>query len=249
MKSRLKLTILLLAFVTTSGEKWMNEVQAFLRDNGFKYVTLVENSTAPSANARKLSTYLYERAHLYLRHAALERYAELHHNFNVDFQIFLFDPSNEEIDHLLKTMQRTKVKRSILLIKPWKNGYEDDLRSHLEAKPNIFFFMAHLLDSSNQGVLISWQQVLTLETGCAINDIKFIENSFTLREDFDLKGLKIRSIALSWPPFLTINDCNDMGTDCAVQYGYLMDYIGALAKNLNFTLENHIDQARNLMVL
>ena len=248
MKTRLKLSIFMIILATAIGEEWIDEMKAFLTDNGLKHVTLVENSTTSSAYARKLASNLYERADFYLRRLAMERYTELYQDFHVDVQIFLFDQEHDDMAYLLQVIKRTKVKRSIMLLsRPWKGGSEDHFKMHLSDTPNLFFYVASPLDSSTLGGLMSWQQVITLMTGYTINDLKFEENSYTLREDFDFNGLKIRSMALTWAPFLTINDCNDKGTDCATQYGYLVDYIGALAKDLNFTLESFIDQGRNLM--
>ena len=250
MKTCLKLSILLFAVATVNCQGWINEVEAFVKDNGLKHVTVVENSTRPSPYARKLASNLYEKADFFLRHSRLERYTELHQIFDVDVQIFLFDPKYEDIGYLLKVIQRTKVKRSILLLtRPWKAGSEDVFKSHLYDTPNLFFYVASPLDSSFQRASMSWHQVITLSTGYTINDLKFEDNSFTIKEEFDFKGLKMRSIALTWAPFFTINDCNDEGTDCAVHDGYLKDYIDALAKDLNFTFEGYTDLGRHLMEL
>ena len=250
MKTCLKLSILLFAVATANCQGWINEVETFLKDNGLKHVTLVENSTRPSPYARKLAYNLYEKADFFLRHSRLERYTELHQIFDVDVQIFLFDPKYDDIGYLLKVIQRTKVKRSILLLtRPWKSGSEDVFKSHLYDTPNLFFYVASPLDSSLQRSLMSWHQVITLPTGYTINDLKFKDNSFTIKENFDFKGLKMRSIALTWAPFFTINECNDEGTDCAVHDGYLKDYIDALAKDLNFTFEGYKDLGRHLMEL
>ena len=250
MKTCLKVLILALALDTANCQEWMSEVKSFLIDNGLKYVTLLGNSTIPSPYARKIISNLFEKADFHLRHSGIERYTELHQIFDVDVQIFLFDPKYDEIGYLLKVIQRTKVERSILLsTRPWKSATKKLFKSHLNDTPNLFFYVASPLDSSLNGALMSWQQVITLMTGYTINDLKFRRDSYTIKEQYDFNGLTVRSTSLTWAPFLTINDCNDDGTDCAIQYGYLMDYMDALAKDLNFTFESYIDLGRHLMEL
>ena len=247
MKTCLKLSIFLLAMNLSSanGAKWIHEVISFLNDNGLKHVTLLENLTAPSPYARKLASNLYERANFFLRHSSIEHYQEPVQTFDVDFQIFLFDPKHDGISNFLKAIERTKVKRSVLLLtRPWNMVSEEDFYKVLYKIPNLFFYEAAPLISSFHGKNLSWRQIITLQTGYTINEVKFEKNSYTIIEKFDLGGLKIRSISLTWAPFLTINECNYEGTDCEIQYGYLMDYMETLAQEHNFTLENYVDQGR-----
>ena len=58
-------------------------------------------------------------------------------------------------------------------------------------------------------------------------------------EDYDLNGIEVTSTALTWAPYYTIENCNHLGANCNISYGYLLDYIDAIAKGMNFTFMSH----------
>ena len=80
---------------------------------------------------------------------------------------------------------------------------------------------------------------MTLKTGTVMQYLTFADNTFRIVEQYNMQGLKIRSTTLTWAPFLTINDCNGIGLECKTNYGYLKDYMDALALKFNFTYTSH----------
>ena len=215
--------------------QWLDEVLEFLDENGLKYATFVVNSTEHSPYMKEILLKAYKTSELYLRHSKLQDYTE-HHTFHVDAQIFLFDSDYDDIGSFLKVIQKMKVRRSILLaIKPWRGRQESVFQNELKETPNLLFYLA---SPSHELTMMLWKQVITLSSGYAINELKFKECSYTVIEDFDLNGLKLTSISPPWPPFLYMDECDEEGAKCTVQYGYLVDYMDALAQALNFTYES-----------
>ena len=72
--------------------------------------------------------------------------------------------------------------------------------------------------------------------------LKFLNGSNTILEDYNLKGLKLTTISLTWVPFLTLKECDENGTNCKIIYGYIKDYMDALSKDLNFTYDAYLEQ-------
>jgi len=58
-----------------------------------------------------------------------------------------------------------------------------------------------------------------------------------VKEQFNLGGLKIESITLSWAPYLTLGNCDVEGKNCQTVEGLLADYMNILANMFNFTWE------------
>ena len=79
-------------------------------------------------------------------------------------------------------------------------------------------------------------------TGHIMEELNFLKGSYTILENYNLKGLKLTSIALPWKPFLTIDECDENGTNCEIHYGYIKDYMDTLSKDLNFTYVSYLEQ-------
>ena len=206
-----------------------------------RYATLVDNSTKSISRTKNLILSMSRGANLYLRYSKVEDYAGVSQIFDTDVQVFVFNPECDDIDYFLHVVQETKVERSILLLtKPWQD-IEHVWMTHLVDKPNLLLYLAYL----SEGSVLYWHKVLTLKSGYTINELKFEKNSLKMIEDLNLNGLKISSISLSWPPFLTIDGCDEKGTNCKNHFGYLVDYLDALAKDLNFTYDSYKDLGTN----
>ena len=86
---------------------------------------------------------------------------------------------------------------------------------------------------SHQGALFLFLPFLL----AAVSDLKFNQFGHVL-ENYNLKGMKILSNTLPWPPFFTIQNCDSEGKNCQTD-GFLADYMDALGQILNFTWESH----------
>jgi len=60
------------------------------------------------------------------------------------------------------------------------------------------------------------------------------------KEQIDLQGLSITATSLNWPPYINIDNCNKIGTNCSTS-GYLVEFIEIWARELNFTWDVYAD--------
>ncbi len=58
----------------------------------------------------------------------------------------------------------------------------------------------------------------------------------SLQEDYDLQGLNVTSIALNWAPYLTIEDCDEQGTNCVKNFGALIDLARIVGRMFNLSV-------------
>ena len=92
-----------------------------------------------------------------------------------------------------------------------------------------------------EGERLSWFQGISLSTGSVIEEIKFHPKTRLISQEFDLNGLSVTSTALSWPPFYSIDNCDQKNLRCETGYGYLAEYMDLLARRYNFTYVSHKD--------
>jgi hypothetical protein len=98
-----------------------NNIQAFLSDNGLKYVPLVENSTVCSKAKQKLWQVLVKCGSSFVTTITMDDYLKTYSFRFLDVAIFIFDLQKDDIGQLLLAVTRTPVKSSILLSKSFLN--------------------------------------------------------------------------------------------------------------------------------
>jgi hypothetical protein len=218
----------------TKNETIQEEMQMFLADNGLKYVTLIENSTTPSATKSKMAWAIVKGRTSYVQSLTMNEYRERYTFQFRDFQVFIVDFEKDNIHTFLEVITQAPVQSSVICIKShWGDSEVAELKNALdEFKLDSLFYLAVSLEHNNK-----WYQVITLKSGYAITKIKFSSASFQIIKEYDLNGLTIYSISLSWSPYLILDDCDQVGQNCTT-YGYLKDYTDVLAKKLNFTYES-----------
>ena len=59
-------------------------------------------------------------------------------------------------------------------------------------------------------------------------------------ETIDLQGLPITATSLEWPPYISIENCTNIGTNCS-KSGYLVEFMDIWARELNFTWDIYAD--------
>ena len=59
-------------------------------------------------------------------------------------------------------------------------------------------------------------------------------------EKIDLQGLPITATSLEWPPYISIENCSNVGTNCS-KSGYLVEFMDIWARELNFTWDIYAD--------
>ena len=126
---------------------------------------------------------------------------------------------------------------SLLVIsEPWNNEKINLMKKHLsDLQATTLFYIS--MPSGNH-TDVTWHQIISLNSGSALSNLKFVESSSRIFETFDMHGLEITSSALTWAPYLTIDDCNEHGLECANNYGYLIDFMDKLTVQFNFTYDS-----------
>ena len=214
------------------------ELGHFLADNGMKFVTLMQNQSSEGHVLNKISRQLVKNHHILIRyHPISEKYFGEMHQINWDCQVILFNPKKDDFRQVMGLLSKTKVARSILLLSDaWTTDEEQKMTNVIATHAeNSFFYVAVPLDSSRQRSS-SWYQIITTSSGYSKSELLFKGNTLRIKENFDMQGLKLRSISLSWPPYLNMEECD--GHICTHQFGSLKDYMDILATEFNFTYES-----------
>ena len=195
-------------------------IQEFLMDNGHRHVDIFYNSS--QWRGVTLTGMFVSRLHI----GKVEKV-----NPN-SFGIFVVDPQKDDLGSYLSLIIKRRIRTSLLIVsKPWHHNTSNLIHTQLSLlQPSAFFYMA--LSST---CCMDWHQVISLKSGSIINVLKFADNSSRVIETFDLHGLKITSTSLTWAPYLTIDDCNEYGLECAKNNGYLKDFMDMMASQFNFS--------------
>jgi hypothetical protein len=88
-------------------------VQRFLADNGFKYITLIENSTVPSVT--RVARTIAEGGTLYMRAMSMTKYLEKYTLTFLDTQVFIVDAENDNTNTFLHLLTRAPIVRSSVI--------------------------------------------------------------------------------------------------------------------------------------
>jgi hypothetical protein len=211
------------------------KLHQFLKDNGIKYVTIMENCTNVCMQQQKIAFIVAKAMSIYARTSTMDNYMEQYNFKYLDMQIFIFNPWNDDLGKFLYALTKAPVESILIFCRAdWTPSVEMVVRSRLKEFAHDSMF--YLVISSSSG--ISWNQVITLKSGYSLKEIRFFPGSLKIVKDYDLNGLIIYSISDSWAPFLTYKDCNKDGTVCNT-YGYLKDYADMIATQFNFSYESH----------
>ena len=222
------LAVLCITNGRVNGSSEEKEVQRFLKDNGHRHVNIVHDSTSSRWSTFKPEDIFFSRS--LLEKAPWTR--------NDMFTIYIFEAGRDSLEEFLTNLETRKIKMSLLLfVKPWNSDEKADLVKQLnEMQLKTLFYAA--VPSDNFGKL-SWYQIISLKSGSTIDNLSFANNSYLVKERYDFQGLHISSTSDSWAPYYTIEDCNDLGLECAMSDGYFKDVIDILGARYNFTVISH----------
>ena len=213
----------------TSSPKF-RQVFRFLNDNGHRYVDIFSNSSSTkrlSFRPRDISFALIplSKVNKMTRHGS-------------SFGVFLFDNRTDNYEDYLKIVVKRKVRKSLLVFT--NNGVDENMMELLQYVDRMltpcYFYVTNLAHESKAE---TWHQVFSLNSGTVFDTLTFEDNSLRILESINLQGLEVTSTTLPWAPFYTIDDCNDVGLDCAITYGLLQDYMDLLSNQFNFTCISH----------
>ena len=203
-------------FASTTG------VQEFLVDNGQYNVDLFYNSSRWHAISFR---------NIFVARVPMDNIEMAHKH---SFGIFVYNSPKDDLLSYLTAITKRPVKKSLLVIfEPWDDEKINLIKKHLAGLQATAFF--YIAISTNNTIGFSWYQIISIQSGTAITSLKFARNTTRIMETFDLQGLQITSTSLTWAPYLTIDDCDEDGLNCAKNYGFMMDIMDNLAIRFNFT--------------
>lgn len=229
------LWIVLTSFL--SSQLLGHELGRFLSDNGMKFVTVMQNQSSAEYSIKTLLDPVVSGQDLFIRyHQITDKYPGKMHQMNVDCQVILFNMKKDDLQLVMDLLSKTKAARSVLVFSDaWTSDEEqkmtDILATHAE---NSFFYIA-VPDSSGK-TFAAWYQIITTKSGFSKSDLLFRRDTMKIQEYFDMQGLKLNSISLSWPPYLNMEECD--GQICKHQFGSLIDYMDILSAEFNFSYES-----------
>ena len=153
---------------------------------------------------------------------------------NESFGIFIYNDTMDNLLDFLTEIVKRQIRMSLLIIsEPWIVERTNLIKKHLsDLQATAFFYLAISAGSLKK---LCWHQVISLKSGSSITNLKFEKNTWKIIETYDLQGLQITSTSLTWAPYLTIDECNDDGLNCAKNHGYIIDFMDNLATTFNFT--------------
>ena len=137
-------------------------IPKFLADNGFHFISVVENATVPSKANMMLTRAIAKNGVSFIRTIDMDNYLENYSFDYLDVEIFLLDVKNDNIPTFLNSVSNTPVGRSIIFLKSfWTPSEEATFKKHLdEMRINSLFYLC--VPSQND---VAWFQVITLSSG------------------------------------------------------------------------------------
>ena len=197
-------------------------VQQFLLENGHHHIDIFYNSSYWRGFALR---------NLFISRMPLEQVNKGHKH---SFGVFIYKNEKDDLAGWLLAINQRPIKMSLLILsKPWSIEELNLMKEHLMKlqSATIFYITMPTVNHTD----MTWHQMISLRSGSALKQLKFFENSSKIVETYDMNGLEITSSSLTWAPYLTIDDCNEHGLECAKNYGYLIDLMDKLAIQFNFT--------------
>ena len=145
----------------------------------------------------------------------------------------------------LNLMTKTKANSVILVF----TGYLDNTKVRTlhemmnDISKNSMFFTTYR--SKETLLYFTWNQMITLDgyENSIINQIEF-DSSGRIIENYDMQGIHLFSVSLTWSPYFIITNCTDEHSNCQSE-GYLAETMDILGGMMNFTWESHREKDNN----
>ena len=139
----------------------------------------------------------------------------------------------------LQLMSKSKANSAILA---FTGTLDEDRRKHLKRLLDQFSIssMFYVIYKTSESLpTFSWFRVITLNGSKQSAVISLnMDSKGKVIDGYDLQGMHIKSVALSWEPYLSITNCTNTGQKCNCT-GYLADVMDILGVMMNFTWESH----------
>ena len=132
-------------------------------------------------------------------------------------------------------ISQVKIQSSIVVISEFNENIQNVEEEIIEPtlndlKLSLFFYLVNI---DKKPV---WKEIITLqnEPKVVINNLT-LGNNLIIKEHYNLQGLNIQNLVLSWSPYSTIDGCNVEGRECKTEVGIVPDFVHSLSERFNFT--------------
>ena len=227
-------------------------VLEFCKNNGKRHLnvlTLDKQDLNVQITAKDLSFMAKSKDGIYTRNVKpIDDRIDLQlMNFYQDSLVILASATDTTYwNKYVEMMTHTKIMSSmIVMIGDMGQEKVEVMKSSLEKlATNSFFYWVYTSDGHGSELL--WNQVLTLDhyDHIVTNRLAFNPANGIILEDYNLQGLHLVSMTLSWAPYLTVSNCREgkhpkgPNKNCETS-GYLHETMNIFSKVLNFTWESH----------
>ena len=222
------------------------KVLEFCHHNGMKYLTYITN-TEPHFEARiflQISTSRSKRStYTRLSTAGYSDYADKL-IYDQDNLVIVSTMDSMKIKTDLEIISSRKIMTTVMvIIDPIDEKFILKLKDMAKnMSKNMFFYLIYNEKSDNERIL--FKRVIAVQNNekVLIQNIDFHTNG-KMKSNYDLEGMHIPCITLSWAPFAELTKCNLDDKKNCVSEGYLPELLDLVAKKLNFTW--HCDEEPN----
>ena len=158
-----------------------------------------------------------------------------------DTLVFLVSSYNESYLTLyLNEIATRKVLSCAIIMMVELTPEQMDSLNHLidDLGKNSMFYLIYLKETEGRWKT-SWYRLITLSgyKKAIFSTVQFNDKN-VIKEHYDLDGIHIRSLSLSWTPYFLLSGCNEKGKFCKTE-GYLSNFMDELGRLMNFTWESH----------
>ena len=138
----------------------------------------------------------------------------------------------------LKQLGAHRIKKSILVFADELSASQEiELKDSLDGLVTYDAWLTMIY--KKQDSMTAYKNVLSLNnsTKTLMQDLKFnVRNQIV--DTYNLEEMMIYSNTLSWMPYFSITNCDEMGKNCDIK-GFLSDYMDAMCRIINCTWTSH----------
>ena len=229
------------------------DVIQFCKNNGMRYLTFTALQSSKSDfqqflkgihRESKLELSLRTRFILTTNNKNNEEYVDDSIKFGQDTLVILSSDNTTEWEQHLRLVSTTKIMSAVFVVVQGikQEQVEEMVRIVRQLSQNLYFYLVYINDIDEEQVL--WKRVMSVQGNhhISMQSLEFDQLGKIVR-NYDMQGMHIDCLTLSWSPYITLSDCNqENGKNCRSE-GYLPDLMNIVGKMLNFTW--HCDKEPN----
>ena len=217
-----------------------SNLMEFCHNNGLKHLTFITNEDSNS-NVKKflqISTTTSKRfksSYTRLSNVNVMHYAEKL-NYDLDNLVVISTVEAVNMDVDLEIMTKGKIMKSmIVIVDPINETFISRMKNTIRnMSKNMFFYLVFSDEFNVESMVV--QRVISIQNNDKIlfQHVQF-DNNGKIVANYNLEGMHIPCITLSWAPYAELIDCDPKNQRNCITEGYLSELLNIVARQLNFT--------------